>query len=484
MDNVRPGLSIRTKLAAALIVTALASVGIAAAVATRLIRQSSDRAALEELNRQARSIVAEGGLFGKEPQRQTRFLQRALNLSEATLYEISPDGSLAVLSGAPKVELTQDEVRSLAGGTAVQGRSPAGPGEILFVAQPFQGRRQLVVVLEREARAGPDALRARNRIFASALVAAIAAALASLYLSRRIANPLRELAAAASDVAKGDFSRRVDVKSGDEIGVVAASFNSMAKDLGDADRRQREFFLSISHELRTPLTAIQGYAEAIEDGIAGGDKRKEAANVIVGESRRLARLVSDLLDLGRIDTARFTVGKEEFALAPVIVQVQKSFARQAAEAGVSIEIETGEEIVVADQDRLTQVLTNLVENALRYTPSGGRITVLSAGEGGTGGVAAARRHDEGAPEAANPPNQTGPSCVIEVADDGPGFADEDLGHAFEREFLWGKYKGLRNVGTGLGLAITKELVTAMGGSVSAANAPGGGAKFRVTLPAA
>ncbi len=454
----RPGLSIRTKLAVALIVTALASVGLAAVVASRLIRQSSDRAALEELNRQARSIAAEGGLFGKEPQRQTRFLRRALGLSGATLYEISPDGTLAVLSGEPKVELTPDEVRTMVGGTAVQGRRAAGHEEVLFVGQPIRGKRQLAVVLEREARAGPEAIRARNRIFAAALVAAVAAALASLYLSNRIANPLRELAAAASDVAKGDFSRRVDVKSGDEIGVVASSFNRMAKDLGEADRRQREFFLSISHELRTPLTAIQGYAEAIEDGIAGGDKRKEAAGVIVGESRRLARLVSDLLDLGRIDTARFTVGKEEFALAPVIVQIQKSFARQAAEAGVSIEIKTDEEVIVADQDRLTQVLNNLVENALRYTPSGGRITVMSAREG--------------------------PSCVIEVADDGPGFADEDLEHAFEREFLWGKYKGLRNVGTGLGLAITKELVTAMGGSVSAANAPGGGAQFRVILPSA
>lgn len=452
------GLSIRAKLAAALIVTALASVGIAAVVASRLIRQSSDQAVLAEMRRQASSIVAEGGLFRQQPQRQMRLLKRSLNLSGATLYEIAPDGTLDVLSGEPKVELTPDELRRLLLGTPVVDKRSFGSGDVLFVAQPFQGQRQLAVVFEREAQAGPDTLRARNRIFVAALVAAVAAAFASLYLSKRIANPLKELAAAASDVAKGDFSRRVDVKSGDEIGVVASSFNSMAKDLGEADQRQREFFLSVSHELRTPLTAIQGYAEAIEDGIAGGDKRKAAAAVIVSESRRLARLVSDLLDLGRIDTARFTVGKDEFALEPVMLAVQNSFAPQAAEAGVSIEIETGEVIVVADQDRLTQVLTNLVENALRYTPSGGRITVVSRKEG--------------------------PSCVIEVADDGPGFAHEDLERAFEREFLWGKYKGLRNVGTGLGLAITKELVTAMGGSVSAANAPGGGAQFRVTLPAA
>ncbi|HVF12656.1 MAG TPA: HAMP domain-containing sensor histidine kinase, partial [Actinomycetota bacterium] len=278
------------------------------------------------------------------------------------------------------------------------------------------------------------------------------------YLSRKIADPLRELAAAASDIAAGGFDRRVPVTSDDEIGVVAESFNQMAQDLGDADRRQREFFLSVSHELRTPLTAIQGYAEALEDGTAEGDKAREAAGVIAGESRRLNRLVSDVLDLARIDARRFQTALEDVDLGMTFLSVKNAFQNKAADASVVIAVADSDLRVRADPDRLTQVLSNLVENALRYSPAGSTIAIDTSVSEGT--------------------------CRIEVSDSGIGLQPEDLSRAFERQYLWSKYRGLRDVGTGLGLAITKELVEGMGGSVEASNRPQGGAAFAVMLPVA
>ncbi|HLF69599.1 MAG TPA: HAMP domain-containing sensor histidine kinase, partial [Actinomycetota bacterium] len=278
------------------------------------------------------------------------------------------------------------------------------------------------------------------------------------FVARRITSPLRDLAAAAADVATGDFAARVEVSSDDEVGVVAASFNKMASELGDADRLQREFFLSISHELRTPLTAIQGYAEAIEDGTVSGQQGKEAAGVIIGESKRLNRLVSDVLDLARLDAKRFTVHLEELDVRTVLQRLQQAFAQKASESGVAVEIEAADMTVKADSDRLIQVLSNLVENGMRYTPTDGRIRVSATPEGSR--------------------------CRFDVVDGGPGLDPADFRRAFDRQYLWGKYRGVRDVGTGLGLAITKELVEAMGGEVSSTNDAQGGARFSVLLPLA
>jgi len=433
--------------------TAISSVVVTAVVGVGLIKQSAERAALTELRERAAAISSRP-FSGGQAEPNLKLLRRALNLSGASIYRIWPDGSVTLQAGQGSVDLTVADAQKLIAGAPVEGRRPTAAGDTVFVAQPL-GSRNLVMVLDRptgDSAAGPQVV---GRILIAASVAAAAALLLSFYLSNRMARPLKELAEAAADVARGDFSRRVSLDSDDEIGLVANSFNQMAAELGDADRAQREFFLSVSHELRTPLTAIQGYAEAIEDGTASRNKAKDSAGIIVRESKRLARLVTDLLDLGRIDAKRFKLSPAEVPLKPFLHQLKQNFTPMAAEADVKIALISDGETVTADHDRLVQVLSNLVENALRYTPPGGQIT-LRAG-------------------------RSGPAAVIEVTDNGPGFEPDDLVRAFERQYLWRKYRG-RDSGTGLGLAITKELVEAMGGHVEASSAPGGGARFSVHLP--
>jgi signal transduction histidine kinase len=162
--------------------------------------------------------------------------------------------------------------------------------------------------------------------------------------------------------------------------------------------------------------------------------------------------VSDLLDLARLDARRFSVEPQAVEVAPVLEAVRSKFSPQAADGEVELHVDACGATVMADPDRLVQILSNLVENALRYTPPSGRIALgCSNGE-------------------------------ITVTDTGPGFDAEDLPRAFERRYLVGRYRGVREVGTGLGLVITRELAAVMGGSVNAANVPGGGARFTVVLP--
>lgn len=448
-----PARSIRAKLTASLVLTALISAALVAIVGVRLIRQAANETALREMRRQAIALSDEAVFLQREPGRVLRLLISGLGLSGATLYRIDSAGNLTILGGEVTVPLTARDAAELASGRGIEGTR----GQFLFVAQPIGGG-QLAIVLGREAGLAGSELPVGRRLLIAALIALAVAAAVSAYLGNRITSPLVELSEAARDVARGRFDRRVGATSEDEIGIVAASFNQMAEALGDADRRQREFFLSVSHELRTPLTAIQGYAEAIEDGTVGEKGQKDAAAVILQESKRLTRLVSDLLDLARIDAQRFTVETRPVLAGEVLDSVTRKFAVQAKEAGVEITATDGGVELLADPDRLVQVLSNLVENALRYTPSGKSIQLRAVADGSR--------------------------CTIDVIDTGLGFSEQDLSRAFERQYLWGKYRGLREVGSGLGLAISKELAEAMGGSVHASNSESGGAKFTVSLPLA
>jgi two-component system OmpR family sensor kinase len=195
----------------------------------------------------------------------------------------------------------------------------------------------------------------------------------------------------------------------------------------------------VSHELKTPLTAIAGYAEALREGAVSP---ADAAVTVAVEAERLERLVGDLLDLARMNRTDFSVHNSEIDLAEVADDAVRRYQQQAASFGVSLAaISEGPAPAEADADRALQVVSNLVENALRLTPPGGEVRVVS-----------------------------GPG-VLRVEDSGPGLRDEDREHAFERFYLHSRYGRERPVGTGLGLAIVKELTEAMGGSVDVVSEP-------------
>lgn len=339
----------------------------------------------------------------------------------------------AVRRAVGDVRFVPDGRPSPFAGLAPSGRTTIEGRDVYYASVPLTLRERsgtLYVVRTAADAAGPPPGLAARVAIAGALALAVSAAVA-LAVARRMSRPLADLAAAARGVARGE---RVWMPPGDEpqeVDELRRSFADMAAHLDAARQVERTFLLSVSHELRTPLTAIRGYGEALADGTARGGA--EAGRVIVAESKRLERLVGDLIDLARLQAGEFSVAVEEVDLGRLVRSTVESFKPRASEAEVRLEARTDVPgRVETDPDRVHQMIANLVENALRVTPAAGTVAVTAAG------------------------------ATITVADSGPGLAPDDIAHAFERFYLWRRYTGERPVGTGLGLAIVGELARLLG----------------------
>jgi len=283
----------------------------------------------------------------------------------------------------------------------------------------------------------------------AAAAGGLLAALAAFLLARRISRPVDRVSAAARSLTRGTHPEPVPVEGAAEIATLAAGFNELAAQLRRAQEAERNFLLSVSHELKTPLTAIRGYAEAVEDGAVDS---RDAAATVASEARRLERLVHDLLDLARMNRTDFNVHNTEIDLSEVAEDVVRRYEQQAETFGVELQVVSeGPAPAVGDADRVLQVVSNLVENALRLTPAGGEVRVVA---------------------------QPG---LLRVEDTGPGLEEADTERAFERFYLHERYGLERKLGTGLGLAIVKELTLAMGGSVEVQSIPGRLTIFTVRL---
>ncbi len=279
----------------------------------------------------------------------------------------------------------------------------------------------------------------------------VLAVLLSYLLARRLTRPIASLAGATERLAAGESGVTVPITGQDELAGLGRAFNHMSHELAGARESQRGFLESVSHELKTPLTSIRGYAEALEDGAVPA---AEGGRVIAGEAGRLERLVFDLVDLARFGRAGFAVRHDRVDLAAVARAAVDRHNPRARELGVELSTPgAGPAWGLGDEDRLMQAVSNLIENALRLTPAGGSV-IVAAGEG-----------------------------TISVRDTGPGLEPEDLPRAFDRFYLYERYRSERAVGSGLGLAIVKELTAAMDGSVEAATMPDGGAQFILRVPA-
>jgi two-component system, OmpR family, sensor kinase len=283
----------------------------------------------------------------------------------------------------------------------------------------------------------------------AALAGAALAALLSFAVARSIVRPVRRVAAASHALAAGETPRPLPEEGAAELASLAQAFNEMAAQLAVSRESERNFLLSVSHELKTPLTAIRGYAEALGEGAFTSE---EASRTILVEARRLERLVRDLLDLARMNRREFAVSREPVDLVDVAREAVARHETAAREFGVALAAEGDEAWVEGDHDRLLQVASNLVENALRETPPSGSVVVRAEARS------------------------------LMVSDTGPGLELDDLPHAFDRFFLYDKYGRERSVGSGLGLAIVRQLAEAMGGTVAVDSSPGAGATFTLTLP--
>jgi signal transduction histidine kinase len=294
--------------------------------------------------------------------------------------------------------------------------------------------------------------------FQAGFLALIVALLMALWVSDWISNPLRRISAGVRKVTKGEY-RPLPIEGPREVQELASSFNQMSKQVLANQQAQRDFVANISHDLKTPLTSIQGFAQAILDGTAiKPEDMHQSAEIIHDEANRMNRLVQDLLDLTRFDSGMITLDKSPVDLGKLIQSVINKFTPQAQQASVQFQMEISPlNPVVGDNDRLTQVLANLIDNALKHSPPGGLINIHAS--------------------------QTADEVDVSVSDAGPGIPPEDLKRIFERFYQVDKARSSgKDRGLGLGLAISQEIVIAHGGTITAENNVQHGCTFTMRLP--
>jgi signal transduction histidine kinase len=293
------------------------------------------------------------------------------------------------------------------------------------------------------------------------LVGAASAALALLmarWLARGMTTPLREMARAARKMATGDYTERVETRSRDEVGQLAVAFNSMSSELENLEILRRELVANVSHELKTPISALRAHLENVLDGVEQPDP--ETLSVMLAQSERLGRLVDQLLDLSRLESGAVQMHREPTALSPLVAEVLSEVRVQEKASEVRMENEVPDSLpaVLADRERVHQVLFNLLDNAVRFTPAGGEVKVSA--------------------------HEARDRCEITVSDTGMGISDEHLPKLFERFYRVDTSRSRGDGGTGIGLAIARSVVEAHGGRLRAESEVGRGSAFTFDLPVA
>lgn len=303
-----------------------------------------------------------------------------------------------------------------------------------------------------------------NESLAIATTAAtFSAIVVSLFISRQVTGPIRAVRTASQRIADGHYHERVPLPNiqtpaeADELEQLALSFNQMAVNLEQTETLRRQLIGDVAHELRTPLTTLKGTAEALLDGVL--PPNAETFQGIYREADRMQRLVADLQELSRVEAGAYPLHRQSVSIAEIIGIVSARLARQFEEKGVALSTHTPTVLpdIQGDEDRLTQVLTNLIGNALQYTPGGGQVTVTA--------------------------HRVGGEIRVAVKDDGIGIPAEDLPHLFDRFYRVDKSRSRAGGGSGIGLTIAKHLVEAHGGRIWVESVGAGqGSAFTFSLP--
>ena len=322
-------------------------------------------------------------------------------------------------------------------------------GILIPVRLPFEGQPREIQFIQRI-----------NRLLLyGAVIGSLIALLLGIFLSRTLTRPIRELTQATHAVSEGDLSQQVPVRSNDELGELAQAFNKMSSELSRSVNARKQMTADIAHELRTPLSLILGHAEAVHDGVL--PPTSENFEIIREEATRLEHLVNDLRVLSLADAGELSINPQRVEPQRLLEEVASLYQYQAQRKNISLDLDIASplSLIAVDPGRMTQVLTNILDNALRHTPEGGRIT-LSARE-------------------------TGDQVQLVIQDSGPGLKAADLERIFDRFYRTDASRqrdGAVPGGSGLGLAIAKSIVQAHGGQLLAESETGSGLKVIITLP--
>jgi len=329
----------------------------------------------------------------------------------------------------------------------------------LWVGRSLGENRTLVLATRRPRTFSLFADDILGPVLQAGAIGLIVSILLAWLISRWVAAPLQRMSKAALAVASGDFRQSVTLEGPREVQDVANSFNVMVHQVRTSQQAQRDFLANVSHDLKTPLTSIQGFAQAMLDGAVDDDEaRNHAAQVIYEESDRLRRLVEDLLDLARLDAGQIEFIRQPVDLRALLTRVVDKLVLPAGEKGIEL-VDRVTELppMIGDGDRLAQVFTNLVDNAIKHTPENGKVVVR--GDSASGWIS------------------------IHVDDSGAGIPSEDLSRIFERFYQVDKARsGGKGRGVGLGLAISRQIVEAHGGRIVTQSSVGRGSRFTVQLP--
>lgn len=348
--------------------------------------------------------------------------------------------------------------------------------EQLFLSLPLPGPRlpaapHYVMLVVPQTSIGDYWLEILPSMLQAALIALVLSTGLAFLLSNSIARPLARITRASEEMAHGRYDQRIEAHGDDEVGRLAKAFNTMAQQVALSDRTLRDFLANVSHELRTPLTSIQGFSQAlIDDTITTPADRVEAGRIINEEATRMARLVEELLLLSKLESGQIALERVPVDVGELARTSVRRAERRAAERQVEIRlIAANPPRALGDGRRLEQVVDNLVTNAVKYTPPGGQVTVRV--EPATGLRPRGRGDSE-------------PQVAIAVHNTGSYIPPDELPRIFERFYQVEKSRAGNQDGSGLGLAIAREIVQALGGTITASSNASQGTTFVVTLPAA
>jgi signal transduction histidine kinase len=298
-------------------------------------------------------------------------------------------------------------------------------------------------------------------ILEGGVIALLLSLILAYALSRWVADPLQQVVVAARQYPSGGADS-VSLRGPREVQALTSAFNSLVKRVQSTQKSQRDFVANVSHELKTPLTSIQGFAQArLDDTADTPEARRQAAQIIYNEAGRMHRMALDLLDLARLEAGTADLDMSAVDLGVLLRSIVEKFTPQAQRAGVSLQLTLSEPLsaLTGDGDRLAQVFTNLVDNALKFTPAGGQVTLAA--------------------------RQAGAEMEISITDTGTGVAQEALPHLFDRFYQADRSRaGGEKHGAGLGLAIVQEILQAHGGRISVRSEVGHGTTFVIHLPLA